>query len=226
MAKNKLKKFAENAEMRHVIEPNWADVNADKFELKGKWREEFFKNDNPIVVELGCGRGEYTFGLAMRNRDVNHIGMDIKGNRLWNGAKWAQDEGLTNIAFLRTRIELLDKTFAEGEIDEIWITFPDPQIKYKRMKHRMTNPEFLSMYRKVLSDRGVVHLKCDSEFLHGYTHGVVQMLGYPVEEAYHDIDFQLKEQDPEHILFTIQTYYEEMWREQGKPINYLRFRFQ
>ncbi len=225
MAKNKLKKFAENAEMLHVIEPNWDEVNADNFELKGKWRKDFFKNDNPIVVELGCGRGEYTFGLAKRNPDVNHIGMDIKGNRLWNGAKWAQEEGLSNIAFLRTRIELLDKAFAEGEIDEIWITFPDPQIKFKRMKHRMTNPEFLKMYEKVLSHKGVVHLKCDSEFLHGYTHGVVQMMGLPVEEAYHDIDHQLKLNAPDHVLFTIQTYYEQMWREQGKPINYLRFRF-
>lgn len=225
MAKNKLKKFAENAEMQHVIEPSWSDVNAGRFELKGNWRKDFFKNDNPIVVELGCGRGEYTFGLATRNPEVNHIGVDIKGNRMWNGAKWAQEAGLTNIAFLRTKIELLDKAFAEGEIDEIWITFPDPQIKFKRMKHRMTNPDFLKMYERALSDAGVVHLKCDSEYLHGYTHGIVQASGYIVEEAYHDIDFQLKEQQPEHILFAIQTYYEQMWREQGKPINYLRFRF-
>lgn len=226
MAKNKLKKFRENAEMAHVIEPNRQDVVAGKFPLKGSWGKDFFKNDNPIIVELGCGRGEYTFGLAKRFPEKNFIGVDIKGARLWNGAKWAQEEGLTNVAFLRTNIELLDKAFAEGELSEIWITFPDPQIKYKRMKHRMTNPEFLSMYRTVLKKDGCVHLKCDSEFLHGYTHGIVQVLGYPVEQAFHDIDHQLKLNDPEHILFTIQTYYEQMWREQGKPINYLRFRFQ
>lgn len=226
MAKNKLKKFRENAEMAHVIEPNRQDVVAGKFPLKGSWGKDFFKNDNPIIVELGCGRGEYTFGLAKRFPEKNFIGVDIKGARLWNGAKWAQEEGLTNVAFLRTNIELLDKAFAEGELSEIWITFPDPQIKYKRMKHRMTNPEFLSMYRTVLKEDGCVHLKCDSEFLHGYTHGIVQVLGYPVEQAFHDIDHQLKLNDPEHILFTIQTYYEQMWREQGKPINYLRFRFQ
>ncbi len=225
MAKNKLKKFAENAEMTHVIEPERADVVSGDFPQKGNWRKEVFKNENPIVVELGCGRGEYTFGLAKQNPHVNYIGVDIKGARLWNGAKWAQEAGLNNVAFLRTNIELLDKVFDPGEVNEIWITFPDPQIKYKRMKHRMTNPEFLKMYQSVLADKGVVHLKCDSEFLHGYTHGLVQALGYTVEEAYHDIDHQLEENAPEHVLFTIQTYYEQMWREQGKPINYLRFRF-
>lgn len=225
MAKNKLKKFAENAEMHHMIEPLRSDVLAGNFDLVGKWRKEVFKNDNPIVVELGCGRGEYTFGLAKMNPNVNYIGVDIKGARMWNGAKWAQEEGLTNIAFLRTSIELIDKVFAEGEINEIWITFPDPQIKYKRMKHRMTNPEFLSMYKYILAEDGVVHLKCDSEFLHGYTHGVVQILGYTVEESYHDIDLQLTLNAPNHVLFTIKTYYEQMWREQGKAITYLRFRF-
>lgn len=225
MAKNKLKKFAENAQMKHVFEPARQEVASGNFALRGKWRDEVFRNDNPIVVELGCGRGEYTFGLAKRNQEVNYIGVDIKGARLWNGAKWAEDAGLNNVAFLRTNIELIGQVFAPGEINEIWITFPDPQIKFKRMKHRMTNPEFLERYKMVLADDGVVHLKCDSEFLHGYTHGIVQMLGYPVEEAYHDIDLQLGTNHPDHVLFAIQTYYEQMWREQGKAITYLRFRF-
>lgn len=223
MPKKKLKKFAETATFEHVIQPT-RDEAAAGISLKGNWRRDVFKNDHPIVVELGCGRGEYTVGLAKKYPDVNFIGVDIKGARIWKGAKESKEAGMSNVAFLRTQIELIEGCFGEGEIDEIWITFPDPQIKFKRMKHRMLNPTFLNRYQKVLKPEGVVHLKSDSEFLHGYLHGVLQILDYPVYEAYHDIHEQLV-QEPDHLLFTIQTYYEKIWLKQGKAITYIKFGF-
>lgn len=222
MAKNKLKKFRENESFWNMIQPTREEL-LKGHPLKGKWRTDFFRNENPIVLELGCGKGDYTIGLAKLYPNTNFVGIDIKGARMHTGAKIGVEENIPNAGFLRSQIELLSHSFAENEIDEIWITFPDPQIKYKRKKHRMTNPEFLAMYQKLLKPGGVVHLKCDSEFLHGYTHGIVEMLGYRVLEAYHDIDLQLKE--PEHVLFTVKTFYERMWREKGKAITYLKFAF-
>lgn len=225
MGKNKLKKFRETAQMDHVIQPEREVLQENRFHLRGKWGAEMFGNGRPIVLELGCGHGDYTVGLAQANPDTNYIGIDIKGARLWRGARYAEDEKLGNVAFLRASIELIEGAFAENEISEIWITFPDPQIKYKRMKHRLTNPDFLDKYRRILKPQGVVHLKCDSEFLHGYTHGIVQMMGCPVYEAYHDIEHQLGKNAPDHLLFAIKTHYEKKWLEQGKAINYLRFGF-
>ena len=220
MAKNKLKKFRDNAIFDNVIEPTREKL-FEGFKLKDNWGSSFFKNSNPIILELGCGKGDYTIGLARMYPEKNFIGIDIKGARIWTGASQANEEGLKNVAFVRTQIELIDMCFGENEISEIWITFPDPQIKYKRAKHRLTHPIFLDKYKYVLKPGGEIHLKCDSEFLHGYTHGIIQLLGCTVHEAYHDIHKQLQGDD--HVLNTIQTYYEKIWLEKGKPITYIRF---
>jgi len=168
-SKNKLKRFKENQTFANVVQPAREELLDNAFSLKGRWRQDHFKNDQPIVLELGCGKGEYSIHLAEKFPDKNFIGVDIKGARFWRGAKTAIEESLSNVAFLRTQIELIVHCFAPGEVDEIWITFPDPQIKYKRTKHRLTNKAFLEAYRQVLRPHGQIHLKTDSEFMHGYT---------------------------------------------------------
>ena len=145
-SKNKLKRFKENDTFGNVFQPTREQVVTDQFSLKGKWNIDYFKNNNPIVLELGCGKGEYSVGLAEKYPNKNFIGIDLKGARFWRGAKTAVDTGLTNVAFIRTQIELINHIFNENEVDEIWITFPDPQIKYKRTKHRMTNSKFLKLF--------------------------------------------------------------------------------
>ncbi|HAT65760.1 MAG TPA: tRNA (guanosine(46)-N7)-methyltransferase TrmB, partial [Flavobacteriaceae bacterium] len=167
-SKNKLKRFKENETFANVIQPSREVLLEKNFDLKGNWKKDFFKNDHPLVLELGCGKGEYSVNLAKEFPQKNFLGIDIKGARFWRGAKTALEEGLKNVGFLRTQIELIEHCFAENEVDEIWITFPDPQIKYKRTKHRLTNEEFLDKYRKVIRPKGVIHLKTDSEFMHGY----------------------------------------------------------
>lgn len=218
-SKNKLKRFKENETFSNVIQPKREEI-LDGFQLKGKWNG-FFKNDHPIVLELGCGKGEYTVGLAQRNPDKNYIGIDIKGARFWRGAKSAQEENLENVAFLRTQIELIDLLFAENEVDQIWITFPDPQIKYKRTKHRMTNPVFLKKYQQILKPKGEVHLKTDSEFMHGYTLGLLQGQGHEILYSNHDV--YKNAGSPSEVL-EIQTFYENQYLDKGKPITYIRFR--
>lgn len=220
-SKNKLKRFRENETFANVVQPTRDETINGTFALKGKWRSDYFKNNNPIVVELGCGKGEYTVGLAEKFPDKNFIGIDIKGARLWRGAKTAVERGMSNVAFVRTQIELLDGVFAPGELSEIWITFPDPQIKYKRTKHRMTNPKFLDLYKKLLAPDGVVHLKTDSEFMHGYTIGLLQGLGHDIQYANHNI--YRNEGAPEEVI-GIQTFYEQQYLEINKPITYLRFK--
>ena len=164
-SKNKLKRFIENEAFKNVIQPTREEV-VTNFTHKGNWHS-FFENNNPIVVELGCGKGEYTIALARKNPNKNYIGIDIKGARFWRGAKTAVEENLPNVAFVRTQIELVDFIFAENEVSEIWITFPDPQIKYQRTKHRMTNTSFLKKYHHILNEEGIMNLKTDSEFMHG-----------------------------------------------------------
>ena len=221
MGKDKLRRFAESQTFGNMIQPQREDVMRG-LPLKGQWGKKHFKNNKPIVLELGCGHGDYTIGLARLFPDKNFIGIDIKGARMWRGAKTALTEGLDNAAFLRTEIELIDLCFAEHEVSEIWITFPDPQLKSKRAKHRLVHPNFLDKYAHILRSGGKIHLKTDSEFLHGYTSGIVQMMGYQVHDAYYDIHNQLKH-EPEHVLFTIKTFYEQMWLAQGKAISYLCF---
>jgi tRNA (guanine-N7-)-methyltransferase len=218
-SKNKLKRFKENETFANVVQPTREEVLSG-FKLKNNWAS-FFKNNNPIILELGCGKGEYTVGLAQRNPDKNYIGVDIKGARFWRGAKSALEQNLDNVGFLRTQIELIDHIFGENEVDEIWITFPDPQIKYKRTKHRMTNPVFLERYKKILKPNGIVNLKTDSEFMHGYTLGLLQGLGYEILYANHDV--YKNEGSPPEVL-EIQTFYENQYLEAGKPITYIRCR--
>lgn len=220
-SKNKLKRFKENATFENVFQPTREEVVNDEFPLKGKWNKEFFKNDHPLVLELGCGKGEYSVGLANRYPEKNFIGIDIKGARFWRGAKTAVDNGMHNVAFLRTQIELIEKCFADGEVDEIWITFPDPQIKYKRTKHRMTNSEFLQRYKKILKKDGVMNLKTDSEFMHGYTLGLLHGQGHEVIYANHNV---YKNEGAPEVVTAIQTFYESQYLEQDKPITYIQFK--
>ena len=221
MGKDKLRKFRELDSFSNSLQPSMEEVRQG-IALQGKWAKDHFGNDHPVVIELGCGHGDYTVALSELHPDTNFIGVDIKGARMWRGAKTAMERPLTNAAFLRTRIEWITGCFGPGEVDAIWITFPDPQIKYQRAKHRMVSPKFLEMYRQILKPGGRIHLKCDSEFLHGYTHGLIEALGHKVHEAYHDIDDQIRDQ-PDHPAHACTTYYEQMWREQGKAITYLEF---
>lgn len=220
-SKNKLKRFNENETFVNVIQPTREELTTGAFGMIGSWSNRFFKNDHPIVLELGCGKGEYTVNLARKYPNKNFIGVDIKGARFWRGAKTALEENLENVAFLRTQIELIDHCFSENEVDEIWITFPDPQIKYKRTKHRLTNRVFLNKYRNVLAPEGVIHLKTDSEFMHGYTLGLLHGLEEEIEYAHHDVYHS--EGSPEAVT-SIQTFYESGYLEMGKKITYIRFR--
>jgi tRNA (guanine-N7-)-methyltransferase len=220
-SKNKLKRFSENETFNNVFQPTREEVVGDQFPLKGKWNKEFFKNDNPIVLELGCGKGEYSVGLAERFPEKNFIGIDIKGARFWRGAKTAVETGMNNVAFVRTQIELIHHIFTQNEVSEIWITFPDPQIKYKRTKHRMTNAAFLDNYKKILKPNGLMHLKTDSEFMHGYTLGLLHGLGYEVLYANHNI---YKNEGAPAEVTGIQTFYESQYLEVNKSITYIQFR--
>jgi tRNA (guanine-N7-)-methyltransferase len=223
MGKNKIARFQENKILPNVFQPTREEA-LQQYELKGKWREKVFKNNNPIVLELGCGKGEYTIGLAKAFPDKNFIGIDIKGARFWFGAKEAHTNHINNACFLRTQIELVDCFFAENEVDEIWITFPDPQIKYRRTKHRLTHPDFLNRYKKFLKPGGIVHLKTDSEFLHGYTLGLLQGLGHEIITSHHDI-YGAPEFEPKTpLLREIQTYYEGLFSAKGKTITYIQFK--
>ena len=220
-SKNKLKRFKENETFSNVFQPKRHELMETQYTMKGHWARSVFKNDNPIVLELGCGRGEYSVEMARKYPERNFIGVDIKGARFWRGAKTALEENIPNVAFLRTQIELIDYAFAQDEVDEIWITFPDPQIKYKRTKHRMTNTEFLKRYKKILKPEGIVNLKTDSEFMHGYTLGLLHGAGHEVLYANHNVYHQ--EGSPEDVT-AIQTYYESQYLEQNKPITYIRFK--
>ena len=220
-SKNKLKRFGENEAFGNVFQPSRETVVSGEFELKGKWNSDFFRNSNPIILELGCGKGEYSVGLAEKFPEKNFVGIDIKGARFWRGAKTAVENGLENVAFVRTQIELINHIFAENEVDEIWITFPDPQIKYKRTKHRMTNSEFLQLYKKILKTEGIVNLKTDSEFMHGYTLGLLHGEGHEVLYANHNV--YVNEGSPIEVT-EIQTFYEKQYLEINKAITYIRFR--
>ncbi|MBD0830929.1 tRNA (guanosine(46)-N7)-methyltransferase TrmB [Aestuariibaculum sediminum] len=220
-SKNKLKRFRENETFSNVYQPTRDQLVNEDYDNKGKWNEKVFKNENPLVLELGCGKGEYSVALAKKYPNKNFIGIDIKGARFWRGAKTAIEENIPNVAFLRTQIELIDHAFGKNEVDEIWITFPDPQIKYKRTKHRMTNAEFLARYKIILKEDGVVNLKTDSEFMHGYTLGLLHGAGHEVLYANHNVYKQ--EGSPEEVT-SIQTFYESQYLEQNKAITYIRFK--
>jgi|TARA_B110000438_G_scaffold24227_1_gene22435 tRNA (guanine-N7-)-methyltransferase len=221
-SKNKLKKFIENESFSNVIQPERKELLSDSFIFRGNWNKLYFKNNNPIIVELGCGKGEYTVNLAKSNPSKNYIGIDIKGARFWRGAKTSLDENLENVVFLRTQIELIDFVFGKQEVKEIWLTFPDPQIKYQRRKHRLTNPLFLNRYKNILVDKGMVHLKTDSEFLHGYTLGVLE--GMSIKPLFSNHDIYKNNNAPDEVI-NIKTHYEKLFLETKKNISYLRFSF-
>lgn len=219
MAKNKLSKFADMEEYPHVFQYPFAILKEKGFEQKGKWNQLFFKNDNPIVLELGCGKGEYTVGLAKLFPDKNFIGIDIKGARMWSGAKQALEEELTNVAFLRTHIELIDHFFATGEVSEIWITFPDPQMN--KVNKRMTSTRFMQLYNKILVPNGLIHLKSDSNFMFTYTCEMIKENDLKVhaktENLYADPQFEGDK------ILSIQTFYEQQWLSRGLTIKYIQF---
>ena len=218
-SKNKLKRFRDNESFENVIQPSREEVLAG-FPLKGQWHS-FFKNDHPIVLELGCGKGEYSVALSKKYPDKNFIGVDIKGARFWRGAKTALENNFQNVAFLRTQIELISHCFDENEVSEIWITFPDPQIKYKRTKHRLITKPFLEKYQKILEPNGFIHLKTDSEFLHGYLLGILHEGNHDIIFAHHDI---YNSSSPPLEATAIQTFYERQYLDVKKAITYVKFR--
>ncbi len=221
MGKGKLAKFADMERYENVFQYPYSVVDDVPFDMKGHWRDEYFHNDNPIVLELGCGKGEYTVELAQLYPDVNFIGVDIKGARMWTGATQALSLNLKNVAFLRTNIEIIDRFFAPDEVQEIWLTFSDPQMKNPRK--RLTSTFFMERYRRFLVDNGIIHLKTDSNFLFTYTSYMVDRNCLPLlfrtTDLYHHegIDEETKK------ILSIQTYYESMWIERGLNIKYQKF---
>ena len=207
MAKNKLQKFADMETYSHVFQYPFAVLKERGFDMRGKWNEMFFHNDNPIVLELGCGKGEYAVGLARRYPNKNFIGVDIKGARMWSGASEAKAEGIENVAFLRTHIELITHFFAPGEVSEIWITFPDPQMK--KTRKRLTSTRMLELYREILTENGIIHLKSDSPFLYTYTRAMVQENNFPILIDTDDLYNSGIDDD----ILGIKTFYEQQWLE-------------
>lgn len=219
MGKNKLQRFAEMATYANVIQPSLEEILNKDYILKGNWNQQFFKNTNPIVLELGCGKGEYTIGLAQRFPDKNFIGIDIKGARIWRGAKTAIEKNLANAGFLRTRIEHILSFFAPCEISEIWITFPDPQEKRIRTKKRLTSSRFLPMYNQFLQPNGIIHLKTDNQILYDYTCRMCLHNQININKSTSD----LYQTETDINLLSIQTFYESQYLDRGIPIKYINF---
>ncbi|MFR9166044.1 MAG: tRNA (guanosine(46)-N7)-methyltransferase TrmB [Dysgonomonas sp.] len=217
MGKNKLKKFACMEEYPHVFQYPFATLQEKGFEMKGKWNDDFFKNDNPIVLELGCGKGEYTVGLAKLFPNKNFIGIDIKGARMWTGAKQSLEEEMNNVAFLRTHIELINHFFDKGEVAEIWLTFPDPQMN--KTNKRMTSTRFMKLYGQILPENGIIHLKTDSNFMYFYTAEMIKENNLPVLYQTND----LYHSDYVDEILKIQTFYEQQWLARGLKIKYVKF---
>ena len=220
MTQNKLQRFAEIKTFPNVFEFLWTERLTD-FRLRGTWNRDFFRNEHPIVLELGCGKGEYTIALAEKYPEKNFIGMDIKGNRIWKGAKTAIEKKLGNVAFLRSQIDFIERCFAPGEVDEIWITFPDPQPKKERK--RLTHPIFLARYRKILKPGGILHLKTDSLELHEYTLEVIAEHKIPLLDATADLYGTMNTGRAE--AGSVKTHYENLFTAEGKKITYLKFSF-
>lgn len=219
MGKNKIIRFEENLTFDHLFQRSFEQLE-DGFHLKGRWHEDYFGNDNPIILELGCGKGEYTIGLARRNPDKNYIGVDIKGSRMWVGCKKAEELELKNVAFIRTRIVLIERFFGSDEVSEIWLTFSDPHLRGAHNRKRLSSPQFLQRYSKFLKEDNLIHLKTDNRPLFDYTLRVI-------EEGNHDkgvVSFDVYEEGAPPEVMGIQTFYEEMWREEGRTIHYLNFR--
>lgn len=224
MGKNKLRRFAEMKNWHNVFEPTLEPNPQEAFPLKGKWHSDFFKNEHPIVLELGCGKGEYAVGLAKHYPNKNFIGVDIKGSRMWVGAKEALDAGMNNVAFLRTKIDFIESYFAANEISEIWLTFSDPQpIKPRK---RLTSEQFVKRYRAILKPGGLVHLKTDSDVLFESTEEQINEHNYEVVELTWDLYKSLPEDlDPTiREILHIKTHYEQLFTAKGSVIKYCSFR--
>lgn len=217
--KDKIRKFRENLTFECLIQPTTEEVFGKEHPIKGHWHEKVFKNQNPIVLELGCGKGEYTIALSQRYPDKNFIGVDIKGARLWKGAKYATENALPNVAFLRTRIEFITSLFAENEVSEIWVTFADPQPN--KPKKRLTSHQFLAKYKTFLKPDGIIHLKTDSILLHESTLEVIREGGHKLLEANNDI--YAPESHVAEEITSIKTFYESQFLAKGMPITYLKF---
>jgi len=218
VVKRKLQRFAEMDTFGHVVQPSYNEVFQKDHPLKGKWNQRFFNNDNPIILELGCGKGEYTVGLARQYPEINFIGIDIKGARMWKGAKTARQEGLNNVGFIRTRIDFICSFFAPNEVKEVWITFPDPQPK--KYYKRLTSTRFLGYYKDFLKPDGYIHLKTDNKELFVYTKEIIKINNLELIE---DTD-NLYRSDVDSIVLSIKTFYEKHFLEEGKPIHYLKFK--
>lgn len=223
MGKNKIARFAENLTFAHVVQPTFEELVGTGLTQKGKWNSTFFQREAPLVLELGCGGGEYTVGLARLVPEKNYIGVDIKGARIWRGARTAKELGLTNVGFLRTHVDHLLRCFAPHEVDEIWLTFSDPQIG--KARKRLTSPLFLARYKEILKPGGIVHLKTDSPLLYEYTLEQIAAHGLPIHEQSAEVYAELvpRVSPEEQAVLNIRTYYESMWLEQGRTIHYVRF---
>lgn len=223
MGKNKQFRFAENRTFPHVVQPTFEELMEGRFPLRGRWNADFFRRDAPLVLELGCGKGEYTIGLSRLEPQHNHLGVDIKGARIWRGARTVKEEGLAHTGFLRTHVDHLTKAFAPGEVDAIWLTFSDPQLGKPRK--RLTSPLFLDRYRQVLKPGGLVHLKTDSPVLYAYTLEQVAEQQLPLLEhsdnVYSDLVHRVGPE--EQAILNIRTFYERMWLLEGRTIHYVRF---
>jgi tRNA (guanine-N7-)-methyltransferase len=222
MGKNKLSRFADNERFGNVFQPDYFTTRDQGFALKGRWASDFFKNDLPLCLELGCGKGDYTIGLAREDRNFNYVGVDIKGARFWRGAKTAIEEGLDHVAFLRIRIDQIANYFApEDKINQIWITFPDPQPRKGKEKKRLSSPQFLERYRLICNPGTVVNLKTDDRPLYEYTMQVVKEQGLQLLQHSDDVYAQISKPHP---VVSIQTFYEQMWLEMGKKIHWVSFK--
>lgn len=224
MAKNKLKHFADMKTMPFVFEPTTEEGMNNAFLLKGKWHSDFFKNDNPIIVELGCGKGEYTIELAKRNPNINYIGIDIKGARIWYGANEVRLREMKNVAFVRTKVDFITAIFGKNEVSEIWLTFSDPQKEKPRK--RLTSSLFIDRYRNILKPNGLVHLKTDSDLLYEYTVEEIETNGYnsiiQSENIYKDLIPTLDSEQAD--VLNIKTNYEEIFSSKGYTIKYCQFK--
>lgn len=225
MGKNKLQQWAEINTFSNYVNAASIELLQSPHELKGKWHKEFFKNDNPIVLELGCGKGEYTIGLAKRFPQKNFLGVDIKSHRMWTGARQGMEEGISNAGFLRTRVDFIDSFFDVDEVDEIWLTFSDPHPQEGKARKRLTSPLFIERYRKFLKKDGLIHLKHDSDLMVEYTLDQIRENNYRLLLSSLDLYGRLVDDldDETRDILEIRTFYEQMWLEKGKTIKYVKF---